>query len=105
MKFFVPHAKGNEQEQRVYDAIKTFAGETLGWDVSDRKIFSIRYKHDGKDYYAEVGQTEKVEGEEVVAILESNTYLVCTTNRGVARGMPILVGKEEAYIIKDFDAS
>ena len=41
--------------------------------------------------------------EEVVAILESYTYLVCTYNRGVFRGEPVLVGKEEVKKIINFE--
>jgi len=103
MKFFIPHAKNKEEETKVYEAIKKFANTTLGWDIVDRRIFSLRYFHDGNEYYAEVGKVEQVEGEEVIAILESVTYLICTTNRGVIRGMPILVGKDEAYSVIDFD--
>jgi hypothetical protein len=29
-------------------------------------------------------------------------YYVCTENRGVARGMPYLAGKEEALSVVDF---
>jgi len=43
-------------------------------------------------------------GEQLVAILESNAYLLCTMNRGVARGEPILVGKSEVVRIEDFNA-
>jgi len=82
VKFFVPSAKDKEQEQRFYDAMKKFVKDQLGWDITDRKIFSVRYTHDGKNYYAEVGKVEQVEGETVMAILESVTYLICTPNRG-----------------------
>ena len=98
----MPHAKSKKQEKTVYESIKKFAKEQLRWNISDRKIFSIRYKHNGKDYYAEVGKKEQVENEEVIAILESTTYLICTPNRGVARGLPILVGKDEARSVVDF---
>jgi len=102
MKFFIPHAKDKKQEKTVYESTKKFAEDQLGWDIEDRKIFSIQYRHESKDYYAEVGKKEQVEGEEVIAILESTTYLICTPNRGVARGMPILVGKDEARSVVDF---
>ena len=39
----------------------------------------------------------------VVAILESYTYLVCTYNRGVFGGEPVIVGKEEVKKIIDFE--
>jgi hypothetical protein len=41
--------------------------------------------------------------EYVVAILKSNAYRVCTHNRGVVRGEPILVGLNEVRRIEHFD--
>jgi hypothetical protein len=43
--------------------------------------------------------------EEVLVILqaEDGLYLVCTENRGVLRGEPILVGSGEVYQITEFD--
>ncbi len=110
MKFFIPHAKDKKEEEEIYDAIKKFAKNTVISNIMDRKIFSIRYKHDGNDYYAEVGKIALQNGEEVIAILESSyvhdpksiVYLICTTNRGFLRGMPILVGKDSAYSVDDF---
>ena len=54
--------------------------------------------------HATVGEIEPLGGETVVAILDSNTYLVCTPNRGVLRGMPIMVGKQEVFDVEDFEA-
>lgn len=106
MKFFIPHAQNEQKRDSIYRAIKEFAKQQLEWDINDRKIFSIQYRHDGKDHYAEVGKKENylgAPGEEVIAILESNTYLICTPNRGVMRGMPILVGKNDAYSVINFE--
>ena len=102
MKFFVPHATSDETAEATWAATKKFAEETLGWNVSDRRIFSIRYRHDGQEYHSQVGREDPTEGE-VLIILESNAYLVCTPNRGVLRGMPILVGKNEAIVVTDFE--
>jgi hypothetical protein len=40
----------------------------------------------------------------VIAILETNAmaYLICTPNRGVLRGMPYFVRKDEVLSIVDF---
>ena len=103
MKLFIPFAEDEEQAARVYDAIRKFAEESTGWQITDRKILSLSYVHDGKEYHAEVGKPEQVTGEVVIAILESNTYLVCTPNRGVVRGIPILVGKHEVRSRVDFE--
>ena len=45
MKFFVPAAKDESQAQRVWQATKNFAEETLNWKVSKRRIHSISYRH------------------------------------------------------------
>ena len=113
MKYFLPPQKDEKLENKAYDAIKKFAKETTGWDITDRttgwditdrKIYHIKYRHEGKDYEAKIGERETRQGETVIAILESTvTFLVCTPNRGVKRGMPILVGKEEIISITDFE--
>ena len=102
MKFFIPEAENETEALSVWKATRKFAEETLGWEVSERRIFSIAYRHNGKDYYAEVGKPDPRIRELVLVILESDTYLVCTANRGVLRGMPILVGRDEAEQIRDF---
>ena len=38
------------------------------------------------------------------SILESNSYLVCTQNRGVVKGMPILVGRDDQNEVTEFQA-
>jgi len=102
MKFFVPEAENETEALSVWNATRKFAEETLGWEVSERRIFRISYRHDGKDYSVEVGKPDPRIGEVVLVILESNTYLVCTPNRGVLRGMPILVGRNEVKRTADF---
>jgi hypothetical protein len=105
MKFFIPHADTPELEEHLLQATKDFAQKTTGWTIGPRRIYSIRYRHDGRDYKATVGQPEPRTHEEVIAILDSNTYLVCTPNRGVLRGEPMLVGKDEVYASEDFTES
>ena len=104
MEFF-PAAQDEKQAEEVYTSIKKFARQTLGWDATERRNFCLTYQHEGKHYYVEVGKPDPRVGEIVVAILESNTYLICTYNRGVARGEPILVGVNEVVDITDFSNS
>ena len=107
MKFFIPAAEDEKQKQSVYNAIKQFLGEELGAKFDDRKIFKLQYIHDGKQYYAEVGKIDQVNGEHIIAILHEplrRLYHVCTKNRGVVRGMSILVGENEVISYEDFEA-
>jgi hypothetical protein len=91
-EFFVPGAASLQEAEKVWQATKKFAEEQTGWIVTNRRIFRLEYTHGGKDYVAEVGQTEPRTGEPVLVILGSNAYLVCTRKHGVARGEPIMVG-------------
>ena len=106
MKFFIPTAETEEHERHVYEAIQKFLSKELGAVFTDQKNFSIDYSHDGKEYHAEVGQPHALNDEIVFAILYDQAfriYHVCTPNRGVARGMSILVGKHSVRKIVNFD--
>lgn len=105
MEFFIPGLEDKpEKAEELLKSIRDFAKTTVGWGVSNRRIFRISYYHDGKHYEDEVGKKDDVNRELVIAILEANpVYLVCTPNRGVLRGMPILVGFHDTISIEDFD--
>ena len=103
MEFFIPDIDDEEQAEKIYQGIVSFAKETMGWNIGSKRIFKIAYRDGGKDHVAEVGKKESTNGEIVMAILQSNAYLVCTPSRGVVKGMPILVGGNEAYHVTDFD--
>jgi hypothetical protein len=103
MKFFIPHARDDSEAEHVYEASKKFCEQQTGWRVLPKRIYALRYRHDGKEYFAQVGSEDPTEGL-VICIFESEvTYFVCTPNRGVARGDPILVGKGEVSDIQIFD--
>jgi hypothetical protein len=103
MRFFIPEVNDPVEAERVYEATKKFARETLGWNVESRRIQSIDFKDKKERVRAEVGKPDPITGEVVIVILESTTYLICTPNRGVLRGMPILVGKNEVFNATDFE--
>lgn len=97
MEFFIPNAKDEEQAERVYAATKEFLSRELGAVFTETRYFSIRYEHNGEEHYAEVGRPHYVNGEPVVAIIYDRKFRIyhfCTLNRGVRRGMSILVGAD-----------
>ncbi len=106
--FFVPGAESDpELAEQTYTAIKIFAEEQT-WPISDRRIFRIEYKHFVRtragvrvEWEAEVGKVFEEIGEPCIAIFESNSFLVCTPNRGAIRGIPVMVGQPHTII--DFD--
>lgn len=104
-KFFIPHAETPEASERIYQVIKAFAQITTKYDISERRIFRIEYTHNGIKHEAEVGAISTANGEEVMAILESFVYLVCTPSRGVAENtLPIYVEIHDTTLIEDFEA-
>ena len=60
MRFFVPVTKDETEAEAVWEAIKKFAEDNLGWEISERRIFSIAYQHHGQGYYVEVGEPDRV---------------------------------------------
>src|SRR3972149_4952961 len=104
--FFVPVADSPEKAEEVRRSVVQFLS-AQGLNVSDRRIHKLSYLHDGLHYDAEVGKQEarsrpgtgpKELGERVMLIFESEDrrlYFVCTPNRGVVRGAPILVGEDD----------
>jgi hypothetical protein len=118
LEFFMPCIEDAEKAEGRWRAIKAFAQDTTGWQVGDERIRRLEYVHDGKEWTAEVGEphpyghppswdyapdlTDPRAGEYVIAILKSNALLVCTLNRGVERGQPILVGLDEVRQIEHF---
>jgi len=105
MEFFVPACDSTEKAEEIWAATRAFAEDNLGWAISEKRIFRITGVHDGKSIDCEVGKVEPYEGNVVIAILRSNAYLVCTANRGVLRGEPILVGHEEVGSVTEFDTA
>jgi len=111
--FFIPGVKEEDKAEAIRVATVKFAEHNGFDDVTDRRIFKLAYRHNGLDYVAQVGLPESIEkdgrpmppGDEIVTVIleTSILYLVCTMNRGVARGTPIIVGKHDAYSVEDFD--
>lgn len=104
MKFFVPTTKDDKQAEELYASIKKFAQEAMGSGIGSQRIFALTCFKKGKEYQVEVGKPDPATGETVMAILEFFTYLVCTPNRGVLRGWPVLYRKEEVLFVTYFES-
>ena len=103
MKFFIPKAKDSKHAQEIYNKAKKFCEYQNGWKIRDTKIYVLRYRHNGLEHIAQVGTLDYTNGL-VVCIFESEvTYLVCTPYRGVVKGHPMLVGRNEVSDIEYFD--
>jgi hypothetical protein len=65
MKFFVPDTGSHAEAERVLEGIAKFVGAY----VSARRIFKLAYRHNNREFVAEVGQplaTYYEEGEQPV---------------------------------------
>lgn len=101
MKFFVPET---DDPLSIWGMIRAYCAKNTGWEISFRKIYSIHY-HNAEakqDYFIKIGDIHPTNNETVVAILDTNTYLICTQNRGVVRGNPIMVAKDDVMGIEEF---
>ncbi|MBD2504689.1 hypothetical protein [Anabaena azotica] len=106
MKFFIPGANSLESEQNVYESIKLNLGKGRGVEFSERRIRMLKWRHDGKQYEAEVGEFTSFNNEPVIAILfdpQRKLYHVCTPNRGVLRDTSVLAGESSVIDFTDFD--
>lgn len=103
--FFIPAASDPEEAERVYEATRKHVG---GLESSPR-IRALSWYHDGQMRSAEVGKPMPeyyaAGGEPVVAIFDGGAvYLVCSANRGVIRGGPVMAGKGHQTHASYFDA-
>ena len=74
-----------------------------GYAAGERKIFAVSYTHNGVKSRDVIGETSRWTHEPVLVILETDgAFLVCSENRGVARGTPFLVGKHWDTRATDF---
>jgi hypothetical protein len=101
LEFFVPGVEDSDAAEHVWQATQ----ERVGGDDSLRE-FRVSYIHDGDLWEAEVGKahryahavgsdqwTQVGTEQTVLVILAGHPFKVCSWDRGVKRGEPILVGE------------
>ena len=70
MKFFLPAANDAKIAEDSYQPIKKFNEEQTGWAISDTRYYEIRYRHNGQDMLARVGEPDPLERQTVIAIFK-----------------------------------
>jgi hypothetical protein len=101
-KFFMP-ANSRGRSEEVYEWIVRYVEAMLDCKVDPVRVFSIEYTHEGKPYKATVGEVDTRSGQLVVAILRSETYLICTPYYGVERGEPLPVAFSDVIDVQYFE--
>ena len=82
--FFVPHAKGPDEAEKVWQATVAFAEMQGSRIQKHRRIYAARYVHEGREVVDVVGDKDRYGGEEILVILRSESpgpLLICTPNR------------------------
>lgn len=111
-EFFVPIAEEmDETDEELFEAITMFMEDQSFGPFSEDRIAGIVYmdpesRFDFDEVEANVGDMLKTTGERVEAILYDegrDQYLICTPNRGVAEGQPIVVDEDQIEEVFYFD--
>jgi hypothetical protein len=92
MKFMIP---GIEDPKEAEDLYLSLIGEA---EADDQRIYSIRWMHNEKEYFVEVGKPIHAYfgGGVVHAIIrKEHLYQVFTTNRGIEEGPPVYIGAKK----------
>jgi hypothetical protein len=105
-KFFIPMAETSEQAERVYEATRRH----ISAPAQHSKIYALSWQHNGQAMTCRVGEPlpsyYRTGDDVVVAIFDAgNLYMICTAERGVLRGSPVLAGKDIQSHATYFDPS
>ena len=88
----------------MYAAIRRFVAEQMG-PLDERRFYRLTFRHHNRDVVATVGKSDPLEGNMVFAILrsasETGSFYICTENRGVLRGAPIVTRSRASAV--EFD--
>lgn len=103
MKFFIPQVEPKKCNE-VYDEMVKTVKDQMKMPISERKIYSISYVHEKKNWHAEVGQPDPQRGKyEVLAIFESKPFVIMTRSNAVETPLMMLVTPDEITDIKVFE--
>lgn len=109
MDFFVPEADDEAEAEEVWHATKNWV-EKKRDQVTERRIYSIEYADPDtqRTHAVAVGDDVPGVGEPAQVILESATgtvdvYYLCSPNRGVLGGSPVMVEKQHVQRVEEFE--
>jgi hypothetical protein len=101
-KFFIPENTPRRSEE-LYQWIVRYVTAMLDCQIDPVRIYSLDYTRDGHQFKATVGEIEPRTGQLVMAILRSDSFLICTPYYGVRRGEPLPVAVAELCSVQYFE--
>lgn len=112
MEFFFPSPNGEgdvspERAEEFWQACRKGAETETGWEALARRVYRLRYHHNGKTMEAKVGDREDYyDREPVMAIIAfPNCYKICCLGRGFVKiGDAPMVGLGSVLEVEDFNA-
>ena len=100
--FFVPESRPSGSEE-LYQWIVRYVTAMVDREVDPIRIYSLTYRSEGESFQATVGEIEPRTGQLVMAILRSESFLICTPYYGVRRGEPLAVALVDASDVEYFE--
>lgn len=100
--FFIPESDPSRSED-MYLWIVRYVKAMLDCRIKPARIFSLTYTREGQQLAVTVGETDPRTGQLVMAILQSDDYLICTPYYGVRRGEPMHVVVSDVSKVQYFE--
>jgi hypothetical protein len=104
MRFYIPGITDAVEALNSYEAARNHCEKEMNWITEKSRIYSLRYRHNGHEYLAQVGAEDNTEGLVICIFETSEAFLICTPDRGFIRGSPLVVGISEVSDLEDFEA-
>lgn len=101
-KFFIPGSTPKRSEE-IYLWIVRYVKAMMDCEIEPARIYSLAYSYEGRHLRATVGEEEPRTRQLVIAILRSNTYLICTPYYGVRRGEPMQISFSDVSEVQYFE--
>jgi hypothetical protein len=102
MDFFLPSAADPDAAEQLIIAVESFTEDATGWSIRPGRASSVEYWEAGELLRATVGNP--FQDEIVQCILNTDRLLViCTENRGIGWGAPIVVDKMAVATVRWFN--
>jgi len=102
MRFFIPNISDVEKAEDFYNKVRDFTVRSCGFNVSQQRIYKISFRNGLDENLVEVGKADPFTGNLVFIIFDATAYLVCTLDRGIRSGPPLLVGKSDVLSVEVF---